>query len=158
VTASQSRTHAVRPSERESEIAGEETSAEMACCNLFLCQPNTTAASFSVPLSPRHLLFPSRSSPPHLRLHNQLLLPPILPATNRSQSITTTIPRSSYYTPLITSSDAPAKALRQLLDSPGIHQGPACFDALSAKLIERAGFRFCFTSGRSFLLSFYFIF
>ena len=43
--------------------------------------------------------------------------------------------------------ESPAKALRRILDSPGIHQGPACFDALSAKLVERAGFQFCFTSG-----------
>ncbi|KMT11139.1 hypothetical protein BVRB_5g111270 isoform B [Beta vulgaris subsp. vulgaris] len=45
--------------------------------------------------------------------------------------------------------DSPAKALRRLLDSPGIHQGPACFDALSAKLVKNAGFDFCFTSGFS---------
>ncbi|GAB2272651.1 hypothetical protein Dimus_007476 [Dionaea muscipula] len=45
--------------------------------------------------------------------------------------------------------EPPAKALRRLIDSPGIHQGPACFDALSAKLVERAGFDFCFTSGFS---------
>lgn len=43
--------------------------------------------------------------------------------------------------------NSPAEALRKLLESPGIHQGPACFDALSAKLIERAGFKFCFTTG-----------
>ncbi|GMH09673.1 hypothetical protein Nepgr_011514 [Nepenthes gracilis] len=43
--------------------------------------------------------------------------------------------------------EPPAKALRQLLDSPGLHQGPACFDALSAMLVQRAGFDFCFTSG-----------
>jgi len=42
---------------------------------------------------------------------------------------------------------SPAKKLRKLLDSPGIHQGPACFDALSAKLVEKAGFQFCFTTG-----------
>nr|XP_043635807.1 2,3-dimethylmalate lyase isoform X2 [Erigeron canadensis] len=42
---------------------------------------------------------------------------------------------------------SPAKKLRQLLESPGVHQGPACFDALSAKLVERAGFQFCFASG-----------
>ncbi|KAI3688359.1 hypothetical protein L1987_82071 [Smallanthus sonchifolius] len=42
---------------------------------------------------------------------------------------------------------SPAKKLRKLLDSPGIHQGPACFNALSAKLVERAGFQFCFTTG-----------
>ncbi|XP_022138134.1 uncharacterized protein LOC111009380 isoform X2 [Momordica charantia] len=45
--------------------------------------------------------------------------------------------------------EAPAKALRRILDSPGVHLGPACFDALSAKLIERAGFSYCFTSGFS---------
>lgn len=45
--------------------------------------------------------------------------------------------------------ESPAKALRRILESPGIHQGPACFDALSAKLVERAGFQFCFTSGFS---------
>lgn len=49
---------------------------------------------------------------------------------------------------------SPAKALRKLLESPGIHQGPACFDALSAKLVERAGFDFCFTTGMSFILFF----
>ncbi|KAG9146195.1 hypothetical protein Leryth_007907 [Lithospermum erythrorhizon] len=37
--------------------------------------------------------------------------------------------------------------LRKVLQKPGIHQGPACFDALSAKLVEKAGFDFCFTSG-----------
>ncbi|GFY81571.1 phosphoenolpyruvate carboxylase family protein [Actinidia rufa] len=43
--------------------------------------------------------------------------------------------------------ESPAKKLRGLLESPGIHLGPACFDALSAKLIERSGFDFCFTTG-----------
>ncbi|KAJ8642652.1 hypothetical protein MRB53_004400 [Persea americana] len=46
-------------------------------------------------------------------------------------------------------SDSPAKALRRILETPGIHQGPACYDALSAKLVERAGFKLCFTSGFS---------
>ncbi|KAH7521416.1 hypothetical protein FEM48_Zijuj07G0030900 [Ziziphus jujuba var. spinosa] len=45
--------------------------------------------------------------------------------------------------------ESPAKTLRRILDSPGVHLGPACFDALSAKLIERAGFQYCFTSGFS---------
>ncbi|KAG1327568.1 Carboxyvinyl-carboxyphosphonate phosphorylmutase, chloroplastic [Cocos nucifera] len=45
--------------------------------------------------------------------------------------------------------ETPAKALRRILESPGIHQGPACFDALSAKLVQRAGFQFCFMSGFS---------
>ncbi|XP_050256285.1 uncharacterized protein LOC126701896 isoform X2 [Quercus robur] len=46
-------------------------------------------------------------------------------------------------------SESPAKALRRVLELPGLHQGPACFDALSAKLVERAGFQYCFTSGFS---------
>ncbi|PON66905.1 Pyruvate/Phosphoenolpyruvate kinase-like domain containing protein [Parasponia andersonii] len=44
---------------------------------------------------------------------------------------------------------SPAKLLRRILGSPGIHQSPACFDALSAKLVERAGFHCCFVSGFS---------
>ncbi|KAF3336413.1 petal death protein [Carex littledalei] len=107
------------------------------CCNL-----KTTF------IPPRHQPFSSHQPPPNLQ--NQLHFFPNLSTTNlRSQLINTTVPRSSYYTPPITTSDSPAKALRQLLESSGIHQGPACFDALSAKLIERAGFRFCFTSGFS---------
>ncbi|KQJ83440.1 uncharacterized protein LOC100828754 [Brachypodium distachyon] len=42
-----------------------------------------------------------------------------------------------------------AAALRRVLETPGAHQAPACYDALSARLIERAGFRVCFTSGFS---------
>nr|XP_018676347.1 PREDICTED: uncharacterized protein LOC103970737 isoform X4 [Musa acuminata subsp. malaccensis] len=42
-----------------------------------------------------------------------------------------------------------AEALRRILESPGIHQGPACFDALSGRLVERAGFPLCFMSGFS---------
>ncbi|KAL8144395.1 hypothetical protein V2J09_017427 [Rumex salicifolius] len=45
--------------------------------------------------------------------------------------------------------DRPVESLRRLLESPGVHLGPACFDALSAKLVEKAGFDFCFTSGFS---------
>lgn len=40
-----------------------------------------------------------------------------------------------------------AAALRRILTSPGLHQGPACHDALSAKLVEQAGFSFTFMSG-----------
>ncbi len=40
-----------------------------------------------------------------------------------------------------------AERLRQLLSEPGIIVMPACFDAISAKLIERAGFRATFMSG-----------
>ncbi|KAK7295837.1 hypothetical protein RJT34_18749 [Clitoria ternatea] len=45
--------------------------------------------------------------------------------------------------------EEPAKVLRRILGSPGVHQGPACFDALSAKLIQSAGFSYCITSGFS---------
>ncbi|EEF29706.1 carboxyphosphonoenolpyruvate mutase, putative [Ricinus communis] len=48
-----------------------------------------------------------------------------------------------------TNKTSPAKALRLILELPGIHQGPACFDALSARLVEKAGFDYCFTSGFS---------
>ena len=42
---------------------------------------------------------------------------------------------------------APADTLRRLLAEPGLQVMPCCFDALSAKLIERAGFRVTFMSG-----------
>ncbi|KAJ3681146.1 hypothetical protein LUZ60_015635 [Juncus effusus] len=76
-------------------------------------------------------------------------LPPSILSFNRTP-IKTAL--SSAYTDSAvngSAGEAPVKALRRLLESPGIHQGPACFDALSAKLIERAGFEFCFTSGFS---------
>ncbi len=40
-----------------------------------------------------------------------------------------------------------AKKLRDLLQQPGLIQMPCCFDALSAKLIEQAGFSLTFMSG-----------
>jgi len=42
---------------------------------------------------------------------------------------------------------SPATALRRLLDEPGLVVMPCCFDALSARLIERAGFPLTFMSG-----------
>jgi 2-methylisocitrate lyase-like PEP mutase family enzyme len=42
---------------------------------------------------------------------------------------------------------APAETLRALLGEPGLEVMPCCFDALSARLIERAGFRLTFMSG-----------
>ncbi len=41
----------------------------------------------------------------------------------------------------------PAAALRSLLNAPGIRVMPCCFDAFSARLIERAGFPLTFMSG-----------
>jgi len=42
---------------------------------------------------------------------------------------------------------SPSQRLRSLLAEPGLVVVPSCFDALSAKLIERAGFRVAFMSG-----------
>lgn len=42
---------------------------------------------------------------------------------------------------------SPAQQLRQLLDQPGILVMPGCYDAFSARLIERAGFRVTFMGG-----------
>ncbi|KAH0470201.1 hypothetical protein IEQ34_001759 [Dendrobium chrysotoxum] len=53
----------------------------------------------------------------------------------------------SRYVASAAAGETPAKALRRLLESPGIHQGPVCHDALSAKLIERAGFPLAFMGG-----------
>ena len=41
----------------------------------------------------------------------------------------------------------PPAALRALLEAPGLRVMPCCFDALSARLIERAGFPLTFMSG-----------
>jgi 2-methylisocitrate lyase-like PEP mutase family enzyme len=40
-----------------------------------------------------------------------------------------------------------AEKLRALLRQPGLRLMPSCFDALSARLIERAGFPLAFMSG-----------
>ena len=42
---------------------------------------------------------------------------------------------------------ARVETLRSLLDAPGLRVMPCCFDALSARLIERAGFELSFMSG-----------
>ncbi len=44
-------------------------------------------------------------------------------------------------------SQTPADRLRSLLEKPGIRVMPCCFDALSARLVERAGFELTFMSG-----------
>jgi 2-methylisocitrate lyase-like PEP mutase family enzyme len=43
--------------------------------------------------------------------------------------------------------ESPADRLRRLLERPGILVMPCCYDALSARLIERAGFPLTFMSG-----------
>lgn len=40
-----------------------------------------------------------------------------------------------------------AQKFRDLLAQPGAHVAPACFDALSARMVERAGFKASFMSG-----------
>ncbi len=40
-----------------------------------------------------------------------------------------------------------AKALRELIRSPGIHVGPGVYDCLGAKIAEKLGFELVFTSG-----------
>ncbi|KAG2565696.1 hypothetical protein PVAP13_7NG133500 [Panicum virgatum] len=50
-------------------------------------------------------------------------------------------------TRVIRRGESPAAALRRILAMPGAHQAPCCFDALSARLIERAGFEIGFMSG-----------
>ena len=47
----------------------------------------------------------------------------------------------------IVNRESPAKVLRRVLDAPGIHQGPVVYDGLSAMLVEKAGFPYCFTGG-----------
>nr|CAB3484307.1 unnamed protein product [Digitaria exilis] len=50
--------------------------------------------------------------------------------------------------------ESPAAALRRILATPGAHQAPCCYDALGARLVERAGFPigfmggFCVSAGR----------
>lgn len=45
------------------------------------------------------------------------------------------------------SQPSPARHLRDLLDSPRLLQMPGCFDAMSARLVEQAGFPLGFMSG-----------
>ncbi|KAL1553249.1 2,3-dimethylmalate lyase-like [Salvia divinorum] len=81
--------------------------------------------------------------------HSLHLTPPIFhpkicatSSSNRRSIITFSYPNSGG-----DDGATPAESLRRLLRAPGAHLGPACFDALSAKLVHRAGFDFCFTTG-----------
>lgn len=88
-------------------------------------------------------------------LKSQRLLSPLAPPPTHSSLVSKKFKRKCYRSSLpraAASGDPPAKALRRILESPGVHRGPACFDALSAKLVERAGFQFCFMSGRCLIL------
>jgi 2-methylisocitrate lyase-like PEP mutase family enzyme len=48
---------------------------------------------------------------------------------------------------MMTNERSPARRLRALLEKPGLRVMPCCFDAHSARLIERAGFELTFMSG-----------
>ncbi|KAJ0818448.1 putative 2,3-dimethylmalate lyase [Helianthus annuus] len=98
-------------------------------------------------------------------LHNTSINPNLTSKTSACDNILRSR-RSVRYNSMITASyggdkaendgvlePSPAEKLRKLLDSPGVHQGPACFNALSAKLVERAGFQFCFTTVTGFGIS-----
>ena len=50
-------------------------------------------------------------------------------------------------TRVIRPGESPAAALRRILATPGAHQAPCCFDALGARLVERAGFPIGFMGG-----------
>lgn len=106
-------------------------------------QPSSSSSSSSPPSSLVSLpTKPARSSPKRLKL----LLPAIPP--RRASLTVVACSDGSYSSSTAPAGDpSPARALRRILELPGVHQGPACFDALSAKLVERAGFDYCFTSG-----------
>ncbi|KAK9932658.1 hypothetical protein M0R45_019883 [Rubus argutus] len=100
---------------------------------------NLSSPSFGSHLNQRSLSLPHKLnvSPP-LLIKTKRVVPQIVAAYSRDRG------DSAAPEP-----EPPAKALRRILELPGVHQGPACFDALSAKLVERAGFLYCFTSGFS---------
>lgn len=116
------------------------------CCEVYhhhhhRHQPTTPSAVSNIrPL--RHLLSPITT---HTNPRRQLLNTTTTGERRRLNS--RTILACSGGDRNSSTAEAPAKALRRILESPGVYQGPACFDALSAKLVERAGFDFCFTTG-----------
>ncbi|KAE9615619.1 hypothetical protein Lal_00017588 [Lupinus albus] len=102
--------------------------------------------SFSPFFSSLH--FPYSSSPqPSSTLFNPLL--PIKGINSNSKSSIIACSSSRDEWSVNKKKETPAKALRRILDSQGIHQCPASFDALSAKLVQSAGFPLTFTSGFS---------
>lgn len=115
--------------------------------------------SLSLSLSLSHcasLRFHLTSPSPH-SLHQS---PPWPPSIKRAISLSSN-PHQKRFSRIMAMSarnnddfvvETSAKVLRRILEMPGVHQGPACFDALSAKLVERAGFLYCFTSGQCFSL------
>ncbi|MBA0801217.1 hypothetical protein Gohar_011594, partial [Gossypium harknessii] len=110
----------------------------------FVATRDQALSVFNHPFSQSHSFLVSN-------FKNASFLSPINTLTRRPKTHTsfTTPKRFQPITGCLGERNTPAKALRQILESPGAHQGPACFDGLSAKLVERAGFQYCFTSGFS---------
>ncbi|CAN6448895.1 unnamed protein product [Victoria cruziana] len=137
---------------------------------IFPCTALDPAISFlpnvQVALSPVRSLLPSRPTlvsrngqPAIAPLCAQRLYftPPIEPAASFASSLSRRYPAKGWINAVGKGTEAStpngkapqAEVFRRLLSSPGVHQGPACFDALSAKLVEMAGFDYCFMSGFS---------
>ncbi|KAE8670293.1 Phosphoenolpyruvate carboxylase family protein isoform 2 [Hibiscus syriacus] len=96
--------------------------------------------------------FPQSQSSPLSNFKNGSCISPVINTHTRkpkTHTLFTSPKRFQAITCCLGDRSSPAMTLRQILESPGVHQGPACFDGLSAKLVERAGFRYCFTSGFS---------
>ena len=115
------------------------------CCEVYLHRHHhpTTPSPVSNIRRLRHLLSPITT---HTNSRRQLLDTTTTTGERRRLNFRTILACSGGDRNSSTA-EAPAKALRRILESPGVYQGPACFDALSAKLVERAGFDFCFTTG-----------
>lgn len=111
----------------------------MACYGALLHQPLASLTPCSS--TPRRA---GASRAPRLQL--RATPPPSFPSARAGARIS---PRCSYSSAGAAPGESPAAALRRVLEAPGAHQAPACYDALSARLVERAGFRACFTSGAS---------
>ncbi|CAL5016052.1 unnamed protein product [Urochloa decumbens] len=113
----------------------------MACYAALLHQPLASTLS---PCSSSRRAGATRASP---RLQ-RVATPPLASARGALARVRIS-PRCAASAGAGAPGESPAAALRRVLETPGAHQAPACYDALSARLVERAGFRACFTSGFS---------
>ncbi|KAM1248967.1 hypothetical protein ACFX2I_031691 [Malus domestica] len=119
------------------------------CSSTVSLLPHNSSASINPTTASSNLPFGS-SSALHFNQQRPLSLP------HKFKHTTFTAKRAALQTTAAYSGgdrelapESPAKELRRILELPGVVQAPACFDALSAKLVERAGFQCCFTSGFS---------
>ncbi|CAN6228745.1 unnamed protein product [Urochloa humidicola] len=115
----------------------------MACYAALLHQPLASTLSHSPYSSSRRA--GATRAPPRLQ---RVATPPLASARGALASVRIS-PRCAASAGAGAPGESPAAALRRVLETPGAHQAPACYDALSARLVERAGFRACFTSGFS---------